>query len=70
MREKKFKGYSVVDSNIKNAWLKGYFFVAHEDIKDGEKHDGKTCYQDIDYIRHKDYLLHLLNVKPGEKSLT
>lgn len=68
-KRKKFKGYDVVDSYPKDGWLKGYFFVAHEDTKGSEKHDGKTCYRDIESMRHKDYVLHLLNVKPGEKIL-
>lgn len=65
---KKFKGYDIVDPYPEEGWLKGYFHVEENDIKNG-KGASTEGYQDMGYIKHKDYVLHLLNVKRGEKIL-
>lgn len=64
----KFKGYEVVDEYPKDGWLRGFFYVRNEDIKG---HTDKSCkaYQDLAYIKHKDYVLHLLDIKKGERVL-
>lgn len=64
----KFKGYEVVDKYPEDGWLKGYFYAVEEDLKSGDI-QSKKAYRDIGAIRHKDYLLHLLNVKKEEKIL-
>ncbi|NQT04165.1 MAG: class I SAM-dependent methyltransferase [Planctomycetes bacterium] len=64
----KFKGYDVLGSYPEDGWLKGYFYVADDDLKSGR---AKTnlAYRDLGFIRHKDYMLHLLNIKRDEQVL-
>lgn len=64
----KFKGYKVVEKYPEDGYLKGYFYVLEDDIKKN-KTKPKGSYQDIGFIKHKDFILHLLNVKNGEKIL-
>ncbi|MFH1202753.1 MAG: class I SAM-dependent methyltransferase [Candidatus Omnitrophota bacterium] len=64
----KFKGYEILSSYPEDGWLKGYFYARNDDIKGGED-NLKGAYRDMGYIRHKDYILHLLNVKKDEKIL-
>ncbi len=63
-----FKGYDVVDAYPEDGWLKGYFYARENDIK-GVKDEATKAYRDIAYIRHKDYVLHLLDIKKGERVL-
>lgn len=65
---KKFKGYDVVDNYPEDGWLKGYFYVADEDIKGGNN-ERSQAYRDLGSIKHKDFTLNLLNIRPGEKVL-
>lgn len=65
---KKFRGYEVVGKYPRHGWLKGYFYVSDEDIL-GEGKRGEEAYRDLSAIRHKDMVLHLLDIKPGEKVL-
>lgn len=67
-RKRKFKGYDIVDAYPSDGWLGGYFYVNEEDLK-GHKKQPTKAYRDLGYIRHKDYILHLLNVKENEKVL-
>lgn len=64
----KFKGYDIVDNYPKDGWLKGYFYADEVHLK-GIKPELRQAYQDMGYLRHKDYLLHLLDIKKGEKIL-
>lgn len=63
-----FKGYPVENSYPEDGWLKGYFFAVKEDLLNIPDHNGKA-YRDIGYIKHKDFLLHLLDVRANEKIL-
>jgi hypothetical protein len=65
---KKFKGYDVINKYPEDGWLKGYFYVAEEDHLDGNDYRGEA-YQDLSYIRHKDYILQLLDINDGERIL-
>lgn len=65
MKIVKFKGYSVVDKYPEDGWLKGYFYVSCEDCLDANYYPG-LAYQDLSYIRHKDYALQLLDIKDGD----
>lgn len=65
---KKFRGYEVVGKYPRHGWLKGYFYVSDEDIL-GEGKRGEEAYRDLSAIRHKDMVLHLLDIKPGERVL-
>ena len=62
---KKFKGYEVVDKYPEDGWLKGYFYAKDDDINGTSK--TSLAYQDLAYIGHKDYILHLLDIKRGER---
>ncbi len=62
----KFKGYDVVEEYPRDGWLKGYFYADEIHLKD-IKPELRQAYRDLGYLRHKDYLLHLLDVRPGEK---
>lgn len=64
----KFKGYDVVNFYPEDGWLKGYFYVSEEDIKLGKERSSEA-YRDLSCISHKDYILHLLNVKKEDKIL-
>jgi 2-polyprenyl-3-methyl-5-hydroxy-6-metoxy-1,4-benzoquinol methylase len=64
----KFRGYDVVDTWPEDAWLKGYFYVNTSDIKNSAIRQEKM-YKDLGYIKHKDHLLHLLDIKNGDKVL-
>ncbi len=64
----KFKGYDLIDSYPDDGWLKGYYYALDEDIRNHETKQAKA-YRDMGAIRHKDYVLHLLNVKKEEKIL-
>ena len=63
-----FKGYKVVEEYPKDGWLKGYFYVREGDSTSKEKVLGKA-YRDLSYIKHKDFALHLLDIKTGDKVL-
>lgn len=65
---KKFKGFDVVENYPENGWLKGYFYAREEDNLTSEQ-NYNCAYRDIDYIRHKDMAIHLLNIKYGDKIL-
>lgn len=65
---KTFKGYPALDAYPQDGWLKGYFYIHDNDIK-GKADEIKGAYRDMDYIRHKDYLLHLLDIKQNGKVL-
>lgn len=67
-KNNKFKGYHIVDDYPEDGWLKGYFYAKNDDIRNAKEKTNKA-YQDIAYIRHKDYILHLLDIKTGEKIL-
>lgn len=64
----KFKGYDIVNSYPEDGWLKGYFYVLDEDIKNN-KGKSTEAYRDLGAIKHKDYVLHLLDPKKEEKIL-
>ena len=64
----KFKGYDVLDSLPEDGWRKGYFYVNTPDIKNSEVKRGRA-YRDTGYLRHKDYVLYLLDIKNGERVL-
>lgn len=63
-----FKGYEVVEEYPEDGWLKGYFYAREGDSTSREKVLGKA-YRDFAYIKHKDFALHLLDIKNGEKVL-
>lgn len=65
---KKFKGYDVVDKYPEDGWLKGFFYAVEEDVKYADMQRGKA-YRDIGALKHKDKLLHLLDINKGEKIL-
>lgn len=62
----KFKGYDIVDNYPEDGWLKGYFYVVDEDINKAQTRSNKA-YRDLGAIKHKDFCLHLLDVKKDEK---
>jgi SAM-dependent methyltransferase len=64
----KFKGYDIVDKYPEDGWLKGYFYVVDEDIRNSQPGSGKA-YRDLGALKHKDLCLNLLEVKKGEKIL-
>lgn len=68
MKKEKFKGYDVVDSYPEDGGLRGYFYVHHSDIKQDSVKSTKA-YQDIGFIKHRDYVLHLLDVRQEDKVL-
>jgi 2-polyprenyl-3-methyl-5-hydroxy-6-metoxy-1,4-benzoquinol methylase len=65
---KKFKGYDVIDAYPEDGWLKGYFYARRNDIK-GTSDNVSESYRDLGYLKHKDYILHLLDIKQGERVL-
>ncbi len=65
---KKFKDYEVIEAYPEDGWLKGYFNVWDSDTKGGTKKSA-GAYRDIGYLAHKDYALHLLDIKKGERVL-
>jgi len=65
---KKFKGYDTCDAYPEDGWLKGYFYTRKDDLKNMEKKSSKA-YRDLGFIRHKDYVLNLVNPKEGERIL-
>ena len=65
---KKFKGFDVVENYPEDGWLKGYFYAREEDNLASEQ-NCNSAYRDIDYIRHKDMAIYLLNIKYGDKIL-
>lgn len=67
-KAEKFKGYDVLDGYPEDGWLKGYFYARRNDIK-GTSDNVSKAYRDLGYLKHKDYILHLLNIKEGEKLL-
>jgi ubiquinone/menaquinone biosynthesis C-methylase UbiE len=64
----KFKGYDIVDNYPEDGWLKGYFYALDEDIRNHETKQ-TMAYRDLGAIKHKDYVLHLLDLKKEEKIL-
>ncbi len=66
--KEKFKGYELVDAYPEDGWLKGYFYAVEEDIASSGLKLQKA-YQDLGSIRHRDYILHLLGIKNGERVL-
>lgn len=64
----KFKGYDIVDNYPEDGWLKGYFYTVDEDIKNSRSRSNKA-YRDLGALKHKDFCLHLLDVKKDEKIL-
>lgn len=65
---KKFKGYDVIDKYPEDGWLRGYFYAVEEDVKNADMQCGKA-YRDTGSLKHKDYILHLLDIKKEEKLL-
>lgn len=65
---RKYKGYEVIGQYPEEGWIKGYFYVSENDTKHAKKNTTEA-YRDLGYIRHKDYFLHLLDIKPGIKVL-
>lgn len=57
----------MVDVYPEDGWLKGYFYAHIDDIKNNKK--STEAYRDMGAIRHRDYILHLLNIKKDEKIL-
>ena len=68
LETKKFKGYDVVKGYPEDGWLKGYFYAKEEDIKTGVG-DMVESYRDLGFIKHKDYILNLLDINKGDKVL-
>lgn len=62
-----FKGYKIIDSYPEDGWLKGYFYTEKDDFKKIKK--SKEAYRDLGYIKHKDYILFLLDIKKDDKIL-
>ncbi|MDD5512133.1 MAG: class I SAM-dependent methyltransferase [Candidatus Omnitrophica bacterium] len=62
----KFKGYDVVERYPERGWLKGYFYVSNEDIL-GQDQKNTQAYRDLSALRHKDLVLHLLDIEKGDK---
>ena len=68
IKKEKFKGYELVDAYPEDGWLKGYFYAMDDDISSNAVKSGKA-YQDLGAIRHRDFILHLLNIRKGERVL-
>jgi len=68
MNKEKFKGYELVDVYPQDGWLKGYFYAMNDDNDVNAVKSGKA-YQDLGAVRHRDFILHLLNIRKGERVL-
>ncbi len=65
---KKYKGFDVIEDYPEDGWLKGYFYARELEDLDADQTQ-KSAYRDLDYIRHKDMTIYMLEIKPGEKIL-
>lgn len=60
--EKEVRGYPA------DGWLKGYFYRVETDRRDGERRHERS-WKNWDYLRLKDFALHLLEPRAGRKIL-
>jgi len=67
-KTEKFKEYDVTNTYPEDGWLKGYFYARRNDIKGTSENVAKS-YRDLGYLKHKDYILHLLDIKQGDRIL-
>ncbi|PIQ82849.1 MAG: hypothetical protein COV76_01675 [Candidatus Omnitrophica bacterium CG11_big_fil_rev_8_21_14_0_20_64_10] len=54
------------DRYPEDGWLKGYFYLNDTDVRGADHKHGK-CRKNLDFLRLKDFALHLLNPRPGQQ---